>query len=274
MDILSSPHCHTTYVDGKSTAEEVVRAAIAKGFVSLGFSEHGPQKIDASYSLSDERIPDYIAEIRGLTAKYADDIRIYLGMERDIVSHGCRKDFDYILGASHYLMRGDEYCAVDGPAQELVNFRDKYYGGDGAQMAMEYYGNLGDYALSYKPDIIAHFDLIQKRNRDKLIFDYEDDRVINCQYAALDKILASGALLEVNTGGMARSAQPWPYPDAHILARWRALGGRVIVGSDCHFAPDIAYAYDIAKEYIKNAGFKSAWRLGGRGEPLFTEFAI
>ncbi len=34
-------HTHTTYCDGKETAEQMVQAAIAKGFTRLGFSGHG-----------------------------------------------------------------------------------------------------------------------------------------------------------------------------------------------------------------------------------------
>ena len=37
----SNIHSHTTYVDGRNTAEEMVQAALALGFHTLGFSEHG-----------------------------------------------------------------------------------------------------------------------------------------------------------------------------------------------------------------------------------------
>ena len=33
-------HVHTTYADGKDTPEEIILAAIEKGFDSIGFSEH------------------------------------------------------------------------------------------------------------------------------------------------------------------------------------------------------------------------------------------
>ena len=40
---LSSPHVHTPYCDGKSTAAEMAAAALDAGFVSLGFSGHACQ---------------------------------------------------------------------------------------------------------------------------------------------------------------------------------------------------------------------------------------
>ena len=33
-------HTHSTFCDGKNTPEEMVRAAIAKGFDAIGFSSH------------------------------------------------------------------------------------------------------------------------------------------------------------------------------------------------------------------------------------------
>ena len=38
--LLQNLHTHTVFGDGKNTAEEMVRAAIAAGCGSLGFSEH------------------------------------------------------------------------------------------------------------------------------------------------------------------------------------------------------------------------------------------
>jgi histidinol-phosphatase (PHP family) len=274
MCILSSPHCHTDYVDGKSAADEMVVSAIEHGFVSLGFSEHGPQRLDPRCAIADDRIPAYIAEVRALSEKYADRIRIHLGIERDAISHADPAMFDYVLGAVHYFTEGDFFCGVDGPKDKLLEYRDAKYGGDGAQMAADYFGMAGDFALAARPHIFAHFDLIKIRNRDGDVYDPTDRRVVDAQFEALDKVLKSGALLEVNTGGMARSSQPRPYPDMHILKRWREIGGNVIVGSDCHYAPQIDFAYDIAADYIKAAGFRTAWRLGAQGEPLFAEYRI
>lgn len=275
MKILSSPHCHTNLVDGKSTAEEMVLSAIEHGFVSMGFSEHGPQTFDRHCAIADGLISAYISDVRALADKYSSHIRIHLGIERDAFSHADRSMFDYVLGACHYFRDSDEnFWGVDGPGEKLAAFRDSRYGGDGAKMASDYFKMVGDFALAYKPDIMAHFDLIKIRNLDGSLYDPDDRRVITAQFEALDKVIASGALLEVNTGGMARSAQPRPYPDMHILKRWRAMGGRIIFGSDCHFAPQIDYGYDFAAEYAKSVGFVSAWRLGARGEPAFVEYPM
>ena len=41
---LQNLHTHTVFGDGQNTAEEMVRAAIAAGCGSLGFSEHRDRK--------------------------------------------------------------------------------------------------------------------------------------------------------------------------------------------------------------------------------------
>ena len=60
--IKTSFHTHTTFCDGKNTPEEMVVAAIEKGFVALGFSTHSPSSpggIPQTYTCTD--IDGYIA---------------------------------------------------------------------------------------------------------------------------------------------------------------------------------------------------------------------
>lgn len=274
MRILSTPHSHTTFVDGKNTAEEMVLAAIEKGFVSLGLSEHGPQRFDGSSALKDEDYNAYINEVRRLQKKYADRIRLHLGIERDYYSHAKREDFEYVLGSFHYLVEDGVRCAADGRLEPLIEWRDARYGGDGAAMAADFFRQSGRYAKEYRPHIFGHFDLIKKQNKNGELYDAGDKRVIDGGFDALDMILESGAILEVNTGGMARSNQPRPYPDMIYLRRWHELGGRVIVGSDCHYAPQLDHAFDTVPAYLREAGFETAWRLGAAGEEQFVEFEL
>jgi len=105
MKILSTPHAHTTYCDGKQSAEEMVLTAIEKGFVSLGLSEHGEQSIDSGSSLKTHQVAPYIAEVRALQKKYAERIRLHLGIEKDFYSVARRKDYDYVLASFHYLKK-------------------------------------------------------------------------------------------------------------------------------------------------------------------------
>lgn len=274
MKVLSTPHCHTTYVDGRSTAEEMVRSAVENGFVSLGFSEHGPQSFDPHASLAIEKIKAYKANVRSLREEYASRLPIYLGIEKDRLSTATRDGLDYMLGANHYLMDEGGFCAADGDLEPLIEWRESRFGGDGEALAAQFFRESGEFALREKPEFFAHFDLIKKRNGAGALYDADSPKVRDAAFEALDMILASGAILEVNTGGMARSNQPRPYPDPIYLRRWHELGGRVIVGSDCHFAPQIAYFFDGVIDYMKEAGFRTAWRLSASGDALVEEYPL
>ena len=68
--LRSNIHTHTRFSDGRDSAEDMVRAAIDRGFTSLGFSDHGFAPHDAS-SMPAEAEPDYRKEILRLSRQYA-----------------------------------------------------------------------------------------------------------------------------------------------------------------------------------------------------------
>ena len=73
-------HTHTTYCDGKNTAEEMILAAINQGFTVLGFSGDSHTSIAPSYCMTTDETRRYINELKALREKYADKIRIYIGL--------------------------------------------------------------------------------------------------------------------------------------------------------------------------------------------------
>ena len=64
--MLTNFHTHTTFCDGQNTPEEMVLAAIEKGFSALGFSGHGYTTFDTSYCITDT--DGYCREIKRLQA--------------------------------------------------------------------------------------------------------------------------------------------------------------------------------------------------------------
>ena len=271
MLIRSTPHAHTTYVDGNNSAEEMVLAAIDAGFHSFGFSEHGTQTFDAHANLAEENIPKYIAEVRALQKKYAGQIRVHLGVERDVLSSAKREDYEYVLGSTHYFWKEDNWYAVDGELEPLIECREKYFGGDGVKLAQEYFVQLAEYIVDYRPEIVGHFDLVRKRNAEGALYNGSDAKLIRTQREALEAIRTVDPLLELNTGGMARGYLPTPYPELHLLKFWHDLGGRVIVGSDTHSIKTVDFAFSEMPALLKEAGFKTFWELGAEGEDQFVE---
>ena len=263
MSILSSAHVHTTYCDGKTPAADMARAALDKGFISLGFSSHAPQHFDFPCCVRPEREADYKEEIRGLQKEYAGRMTIYLGTERDYFSCADPAGYEYFLAGVHYLPFGDgQYAAVDGAADQLARYIREECGGDGMELARRYYTMLRDYVMESHPSIIAHFDLIRKNNARLHFLDEDSPAYRRLALETLEAVKDSGALLEVNTGGIARGYLPTPYPDGFLLAAWKSWGGQVIVNSDCHDARLLDCCFDDAEALLRSLGYDHAVRLG------------
>ena len=250
---LSSAHVHTTFCDGKTPAPDMAKAAFEKGFVSLGFSSHAPQQFDLSYCMQPEKEPAYKAQIRALKAEYAGRMNIYLGTERDYYACISPDDYDYYIASVHYLKWEDGFVAIDGHADQFLSYVNEHCGGSGLVLAERYFSLLRDYAANQKPDIIGHFDLVRINNSRLHLYD---------EASAAYRRLALDALLEVNTGGMARGYLPTPYPDAFLLKEWKAWGGEVTVTSDCHDMRLLDACYDDAEELLRSFGYDHAVRLG------------
>ena len=92
--MLQNLHTHSTFCDGKDTPEEMVMAAITKGFDSIGFSGHAPMCFGSIYDMGD-RVQDYIKEIKRLKSAFGDRISVYLGCELDRYSEGLVKNEDF-----------------------------------------------------------------------------------------------------------------------------------------------------------------------------------
>ena len=109
--MLSNLHTHTTFCDGKSTAEEMVHSAIEKGFVSLGFSGHAYTPFELTSCMTDE--DGYVKEINRLKEVYKKDIEIYLGIEEDAFALVNRSKYEYIIGSLHFLKVNGQILPFD-----------------------------------------------------------------------------------------------------------------------------------------------------------------
>ncbi len=266
---LSSPHVHSQFCDGRSTAEEMVQAAISRGFVSLGISSHF--NYDGPVRPSEQN--EYIAHIRSLAHAYADRIRLWLGAERDFYSSVDPSLFDYTIGSVHYLWINDDYFPVDSNPQKLRQAVDQHFAGDGAAMACAYYRQLGHYIQSFRPDIIGHFDLVMRLNRRQEFFDPNHPLVMRAAYECMEQAMEGCCLLEVNTGAIPRFGATSPYPELPLLQRWHALGGEVILSSDCHLAEQIDGGYELGLKRMRDAGYQHMSILG-RSDELFESVPI
>lgn len=276
MMVTSNFHTHTTYCDGKSTAEETVLAAIEKGMTALGFSGHAYTPFDANFCMSLEDTAKYRAEINRLKQKYAGQIDIYCGLEMDYFSEINTDEFDFLIGSVHYVKKNGEFFSVDESAQSFQETVCRVYHGDCYAFAEDYFALVSRVAEKTKADIIGHFDLITKFNEGEKLFPESNPRYEKAWDAALRALIPFGKPFEINTGAMQRGYRSSPYPAATILKKIQEYGGKIIIASDCHQADAVDFAFDTAREIAKKSGFQSAYTLAGAPKaPLsLSEFSL
>lgn len=259
---LSSAHVHTTYCDGKTPAPDMVRTAFEKGFVSLGFSSHAPQDFDPRYCMLPENEKAYRAQIQNLKAEYANRMPIYMGLERDYYACVSAADYDYYIASVHYFKWPGGFVGIDGPAEPLRQYVMERCGGNGLELARRYFDLLRDYVVKEKPPIIGHFDLIRINNLRLGLYDESSPDYRGMALDALRPMAETGALLEVNTGAIARGYLTTPYPAPFLLKEWKEWGGEVMVNSDCHDMRYLDAGFDDAEELLRSLGYGHAVRLG------------
>ena len=282
MNFLSNAHTHTPYCDGRSTIAEQVAAARSLGFVSLGFSGHAMQGFDWKYCMSVEGQRAYALELRALQRESAENgllPKLYVGLEEDSLVPAAEKaknraEFDYRIGSTHYFpetLHG-EWVAVDGSPELLKRCVAERFGGDALAMAEAYYTLHGATVERDRPDVIGHFDLVRKYAQ-QLGLDTGSAGYRSAALDALTQARRGCALLEVNTGGIARGYETTPFPAGFLLDAWREMGGEVTLTSDCHDARYLDCAFAETVVMLKSRGFTHALRLG-TGNALWEEVAL
>ena len=239
-------HMHTTFSDGKNTPEEMVQEAIRKGLDTVGISDHCPGD---PCGMSLEDTAGYRAEIDRLKQKYAGQIRVLCGLERDFISDDFGP-YDYVIGSVHLLTMPDgHHVSIDWTAEKQREGVGKYFGGDWYAFAEAFFETEAKVVEVTKCDIIGHFDLITKFIEQEPAFDTSHPRYVKAWQKAADVLLKTGKLFEINTGAMSRGYRTSPYPGKEIRDYIRAHGGRLILSSDSHSKETIAYRFsDYADE--------------------------
>lgn len=264
----SNCHTHTNYCDGKNTAREMVEAAIAKGFTSLGFSGHSPMINESEWTMSPESTRIYCEEIRRLKKEYVDKIDILCGIELDNRYSGIDASaFDYAIGSVHQLEKNGRIYDVDYTPEHLSKAVQDLFDGSFNEMCKSYYEIFADFIVNEKVDVVGHIDLVTKFNLDTALFDEGDETYRKYALGAVDKILENkpGMIFEVNTGAMYRVGKKEPYPAGFLLKYICEKGGRVTLTSDSHNVESLDFAFDEARIFIKDCGFDEIFHLTSQG---------
>ncbi|MDR2665514.1 MAG: histidinol-phosphatase [Oscillospiraceae bacterium] len=267
---LCNLHAHTTYADGANTCEEMVLAAIAAGFESFGISEHSHVSPDVESevdlaNLTPESVPRFLDEMRGLKEKYVGKIALFTGVEQDALADMATDPFDYVIGSTHFVNKDGEYRFVDDGPDGQRETVDRLFGGDYYAFAQSYFAAESQVARLTGCDIIGHFDLVNKNNEGGRQFDTDNRRYRDAAMAAMEEILRTCRLFEVNTGAMYRVGRTEPYPQLWLWRELLARGGEVILSSDSHAVESVAYKFPEMAQLLRDAGFRYRKILTDRG---------
>ena len=80
-------------------------------------------------------------------------------------------------------------------------------------------------------------------------------RAENGRFELLDACAATGAVFEVNTGGMFRGYCGEPYPSRFLLEALRKSGARVTVNADAHCTEAVRFRFDETLALLRDIGF-------------------
>ena len=245
-------HTHTTFCDGKNSAEEMLLTAIDKGFSALGFSGHS-QIPSSCWSMTKEKEIAYFKEIANLKQKYQGRIKVFCGIEQDMVSPPFMHKYDYVIGSKHRIKVNGEYYGIDSSREDVKSYLKEMFDGSFEKYAKVYFDDVVNVVEVTKADVIGHVDLITK-------FCEVDNIILTDEYYryaedAVYQLVKTGKPFEINTGAIGRGYRTIPYPDKKLLKIIFEQGGNVMINSDCHNKDKLDCGFEEAESLAKEIGF-------------------
>ncbi|KAJ1936672.1 hypothetical protein GGF37_005516 [Kickxella alabastrina] len=252
--------------------EAVIKAAIDKGMIAVGLSEHVPrsrtqdlypEESDMAPSDLSTAFAEYVSEAQRLRAKYSGQIDILIGAETEHITAASLQEakqlranyqLDYLVGSLHHI---DEMPLDFSQASyDAIVLK---YGGDRAAMFRRYFDLQLDLLRELQPEVIGHFDLVRifhpygntiagLAEVDPLEDAFSEVRqlaVRNIEYA-----IGYGAIFEINSRAWKKGLRD-AYPQRDLLAEILSRGGRVTISDDSHGAQDVCMFYGRLAGYLR-----------------------
>ncbi len=270
---LTNYHSHSSLCDGKGQLEDYAKEAVRLGFKAFGFSAHAPIPFYTDWTMPAERLEAYIQTVLSLREKYRNTLEVYLGLEIDFIPGmiGPRSPqfenigLDYRIGSVHFIHSEErnEFMTVDVDEEEFRRILNLFFHGDMKAFVHDYYSRVRTMVREQTPDVIGHLDLVKKMNKQNRYFDESSAWYKKEISATLDIIAETQAIMEVNTGGIARGAIESVYPSPWILKEAAGKGIAVMLNSDAHSPEHIAFHFAESREILKRAGYKTVKALLG-----------
>lgn len=86
-DLRGDLHMHTYATDGHNSIEEMAEAALARGYSYIAITDHS-KNLAMTHGLNEERALEHVARIRAVDRAMHGRIRVFAGIEVDILADG------------------------------------------------------------------------------------------------------------------------------------------------------------------------------------------
>ncbi|MBP3709840.1 MAG: histidinol-phosphatase [Treponema sp.] len=256
-------HTHTTFCDGKNSAQEMAQAAFEKKFDIIGFSSHSMYPFAGDCHIAPREFHKYVNTIRSLAQEYSGRMQILCGFEAEYMpgltvprmSDYAEFKPDYLIGAVHYIITENGTFSVDASTESVRDGIQKYFKGNAKEAVCTYFALQREMLQKGDFTIWAHPDVIRKRNSTLHFFDETDSWYRSELVATANCAKHADVIAEINTGAIARGAMDSLYPSNDFLSILHASGVPITINSDAHNAQDIDCAFDRATFAAKQAGY-------------------
>lgn len=260
---IHSPYCpHGT----KDAFEEYVERAIEIGLEEMTFTEHlplptgfkDPSPEDDS-AMKIDKLNSYINDVKAIKEKYADKIKINVGLEvdyiegyeeytRDILNEVGEELDDAILSV-HIIKVDDEYHCVDYNPEEFIKLAHRLGGID--NLYSKYYQSVKKAINSdlgkFKPKRIGHLNLVRKFNQV-----HPHDYSKNKDLLELIKLIKDENYeVDYNISGLRKNDCKEPYLHGDLLDLIKEHDIPMVFGTDSHCADEILCLRDFSSKVIR-----------------------
>jgi DNA polymerase (family 10) len=117
-DIRGDVHMHTNATDGRNTIREMAEAAIARGYEYIAITDHS-KNLAMTNGLDDERALAHIRRIREVDQELDGQIRVFPGIEVDILGDGALDLSDEVLAQMDVVV-ASVHTLFNQPEEEMT----------------------------------------------------------------------------------------------------------------------------------------------------------
>lgn len=237
---MKNLHSHTQFCDGRSTMDDMIRAARETGFSTWGFSPHSPVHIESPCNMRLADVPVYLAEISRLREAYPD-IELLAGMEVDFLDENdgpgadAVRDYglDFVIGSVHFIPdKNGVFHDIDGSAERFVRNLREHFDNDLGYVVRTFWKQSQKMIESGGLDIVGHIDKIAQ-NASFVVPEIENDAEYrSLAMETINLAISKGLAIEINTKHRDKFGRFYPNPIfwKHILEH----GIEMPVNSDAH----------------------------------------